>query len=278
MVVVAKRKKLNKNLMGVGLRPPHFHEIRKKPKGLAWLEVISENYLDEPLRQKNLLAFRKDFDISLHGVSMNIASADELSQEYFKKLKNLIDRIEPVRVSDHLCWTGAFTHRFHDLLPFPYNEKSLDWVSRKVNTAQDILQRELILENLSSYLRFDDSEMSEIDFMIELNKKTGCFFLLDINNVYVNATNHGFDPSSELAKVPKNLVKQVHLAGFSEGDKFLIDTHSNPVHDSVWKLFEEFYSTNPHIPYCVEWDDDIPDFSVVYDELIKAQKVIDYYA
>lgn len=264
--------------MGVGLRPPHFQEIAKKPKGLCWLEVISENYLNEHERQQRLLKYRENFDIALHGVSMNIASVDDLNLDYFEKLKKLIDMIEPVRVSDHLCWTGAYKHNFHDLMPFPYNKKTLDQVAQKVNQAQAILNRELILENLSSYLKFEDSEMSEIDFMLELNKKTGCFFLLDINNVYVNATNHGFEALEELNKVPVNLVKQVHLAGFTEGEKFLIDTHSAPVHQEVWKLFENFYSKQSEIPYCLEWDADIPEFEIVYEELLKADSLVKRYA
>lgn len=269
-------KKNLKKLAGLGFRAPHFTELLNKSSHIEWIEVISENYIGaKGLRIQRLESLREIYDVALHGVSLNIASESEINWNYLEKLKKLISRIDPIRVSDHLCWTGSYHHNFHDLLPFPYTLEMLKFISEKILKIQDYLGRELILENLSAYVGFDENEMSEYEFIRELHNRTGCFNLLDINNLYVNATNYGFDPYKELKHIPATMVKQVHIAGFSEGPGFLIDTHSKAVCDGVWGLFKEFYQTTRDVPFMMEWDAEIPEFPVLENEVKKGSLIIE---
>jgi uncharacterized protein (UPF0276 family) len=270
-------------LAGLGFRALHFQDLLANSRDFSWIEVISENYIDvAPERFQQVERLRQNYDVSLHGVSLNLASRDPLDFVYLKKLKELIAKIDPIRVSDHLCWTGNGGHNFHDLLPFPYTRQMLQYVGEKVQRVQDFLQREILIENLSSYLTFEESEMTEMAFLTELSQKTSSAILLDLNNLYVNSQNHqqALAPDLKLIENHIDRVQQIHLAGFIEGsfasENFLIDTHSRPVHADVWKVFSEFYQRHhqKHIPFCLEWDDDIPDFPTFFQEVKIAQSFL----
>lgn len=258
---------------GAGLRNVHYPELeRRPPKTIRWFEALSENYLDTFGRPLKVLEFiRKDFPVALHGVSLSIGTASGLNYTYLKTLKTLIDSIEPFIVSDHLCWTANNKgNNSHDLLPLPYNDETLKLIVNHVDEVQNFLKRPFVLENPSSYMSFRHSTYSEWDFMTILAERTGSKILLDINNVYVSASNHGFDPYTYLNAIPSSLVAQIHLAGFTDMGTFLFDTHSKPVFETVWKMFEHYIRTAPQIPFMIEWDDDIPNLEGLEQELDKA--------
>lgn len=257
---------------GVGLRPTHYNYLEEKPDTVInWFEAISENYMDSSGRPKIMLKkIREDYPVALHGVSMNLASADPLDFNYLKRLKLLVDEIEPFHVSDHLCWTGKDARNLHDLLPFPHTNESLEHIVNKIDQVQNYLQRNILIENVSTYMTFKQTKWKEWDFLTEIAKRTDASLLLDINNIYVSAQNHKFDALEFIDNIPRNIVKQVHLAGYTDMGDFLFDTHSKPVYPEVWKLFSYFIKKNPHVPFMVEWDDDIPEFPIVENEVKKA--------
>lgn len=264
---------MNCKLSGAGLRSAHYSELeQRKPCAIHWFEVVSENYIDSYGRPRHILMqLRKDFPIALHGVSMNLASAEGVNLQYLKQLKSLISEVEPFLVSDHLCWTGGSASNIHDLLPFPYTRESLQLVVKHIDQVQSFLNREILIENVSSYISFKDSEQSEQEFISEVARQTGCGVLLDINNVYVSAMNHAFDPKKYIDTIDTKYIKQVHLAGYSMHEGFLFDTHSHPVYPEVWDLFSYFISRSNQIPFMVEWDEDIPSLERLEQEMEKAQ-------
>ncbi len=266
-------------MLGMGLRSAHYHFLAQKPKTkINWFEAISENYIDTHGRPRKILEMiRKNYQVALHGVSMSIASASGLDEDYLKRLRILVDEIEPFIVSDHLCWTGLKDHNIHDLLPFPYNQESLKIVLNNIDKAQNYLGRNILLENISSYMMFLSSEMSEYEFMSEIAKKSGAKILLDINNVFVSATNLKLDPKKCLQQIHPDLVGQIHLAGFTDKGDYLFDTHSKPVFPEVWQLFSDYIKSAPNIPFMIEWDDDIPEFSRLEEEALKAKKIWDLH-
>jgi uncharacterized protein (UPF0276 family) len=213
---------------------------------------------------------REDHPVALHGVSMNLASSQKLDFNYLKKLKTLINEIQPFHISDHLCWTGSSQGNLHDLLPFPLTDESLDLITDRVSQVQDFLGQPMVVENVSTYMTFKQTSWLEWDFLNELCQRTGCGLLLDINNIYVSAKNHGFDPYQYLDAIPVQSVKQIHLAGYTDMGDFLFDTHSKPVYPEVWKLFSHYIAQAPEVPFMMEWDEDIPEFKVVEDEVKKA--------
>lgn len=263
------------NRIGVGLRACHYSEFETQaPPSVGWVEVISENYLPwktfaptEPIQ--TLLTIRKNIPVSMHGVSLNIASTDPLSFEYLGHLKNLIHQVDPIRVSDHLCWTGVNQKNSHDLLPFPLRSEFLNHIAARVDQVQEFLGRSILLENVSAYAAFSDSEMSEGDFLCELNRRTGCGILLDVNNIYVSAQNQKFDPLIYLHSLKDARIEEMHLAGFErEGDQ-LIDTHGAPVHEPVWELFRETVKLIGPRPTLLERDANIPEWSALEPELLR---------
>jgi uncharacterized protein (UPF0276 family) len=265
---------------GLGLRSPHYSHILENKPQISWFEAISENYMGtaggsggRPL--EILEEVRRNYPVVLHGVSLSIGSIDELDLKYLDSLKKLIDHIEPLWVSDHVCWTGVNGENIHDLLPLPYTEEALSHLERKILQAQDFLKRELVFENVSTYLSYKHSEMTEWEFLSELNRRTGCGLLLDVNNVYVSSVNLGFDPITFLNSLPKTAIKQIHLAGHSTTAKGLIDTHDGPVCDAVWDLFAMTLSIFGNIPTLIEWDDKIPAFEVLEAEAQKAQSYME---
>ena len=236
-------KNIFKNLgFGLGLRPTHYAEVLKNQHGLDWFEVISENFMGlegagagRPLRV--LEKVRRNHPVALHGVSLSIGSADPLNRSYLKKLKALIAHIEPEIVSDHLCWTGVDGTNLHDLLPLPYTAAALDHVVARITQVQDFIGRRLLIENVSSYVEFAHSEMTEWEFLALVAKRADCGILLDVNNIHVSSVNHGFNAHEFLRAMPAERVGQIHLAGYSDNGTHLVDTHDQPVSEEVWKLY-----------------------------------------
>lgn len=257
---------------GLGLRPQHYNEILDGPRRVDWFEAISENYMGpggKPLHYVERV--RAEYPLVLHGVSLSIGTTDPLNMDYLDGLKALAGRLQPMWMSDHLCWTGAHGRNMHDLLPLPYTEEALAHVAARVQRVQEHLGRELVLENVSSYVEFAHSTMSEWEFIAELAKRTGCGLLLDVNNIYVSAFNHGFDAQDFLSGIPKDRVRQIHLAGHSNMGTHIIDTHDAPVVDPVWELYADALRRFGPVPTMIERDDNIPPFAELVEELDKAR-------
>jgi uncharacterized protein len=260
---------------GIGLRSPHHREVLAASPDVGWLEVHSENFFGpggEPLRV--LEAVRARYPISLHGVGLSLGSADELSQRHLHKLKQLAERIEPAAISEHLCWSSVGQRFLNDLLPLPYTRAALDHVCARIGRAQDHLGRSLLIENVSSYLRFAGAEMPEWEFVAEVSRRSGCGILLDVNNIYVSARNHGFRAQDYLAAMPAERIGEIHLAGYEQEGELLVDTHSRPVYEPVWQLYAEALGRFGPVPTLVEWDNDIPELSVLVGEADKAQRLL----
>ena len=258
---------------GLGMRPQHFPEFMTGEVPVDFVEVISENFMVAGGRPLHTLeAVRTHYPVALHGVSMSIGSADGLRDDYLMRLKALADRIDPLWVSDHLCWTGNAHFNSHDLLPLPYTGEALELVCANINYAQDMLGRSLVIENPSSYLAFAEADMTEWEFIAQMAKRTGCFLLLDVNNIYVSAQNHGFDALTYLNAIPGDRVRQMHLAGHSQGKHLLIDTHDQPVPDPVWHLYDVACARFGPVATMIERDDNIPELSVLLDELAIARR------
>ena len=263
---------------GIGLRAPHYLEVMDNLPKLGWVEVHSENFFGGGSPLRTLLKVREHYPVSLHGVGMGLASTVPLNQEHLADLHRLCDTVQPVVVSEHLCWNAApgmtinEAMVINDLLPFPYTQESLSNVANRVDQVQEKLGRQLLVENLSSYLRFTQSEMSEGEFLSELSRRTGCAILLDINNLYVNARNLGVDAQTFIKLLPADAVQEYHLAGYSVRDGCLVDTHDHPVYPEVWELYEFALQHIGSRPTLIEWDSDIPALPVLMEEAMKAQQ------
>jgi len=255
-------------LHGLGLRKPHYADFLEDQVPVDFVEVISENFMVEGGRPRDILRrIRRRYPVALHGVSMSVGSADGIDRDYLRRLKTLADEVEPLFISDHLCWTRIDGFNSHDLLPLPYTEEALDVVCANVAMAQDMLGRTLLLENPSSYIAFADAAMTEWEFLDAICAHTGCDLLLDVNNIYVSAANHGFDPLAYLAGVPAQRVRQIHLAGHSQGRDLLIDTHDKPVPAPVWSLYDAALKRIGPVATMIERDDDIPPLADLLAEL-----------
>jgi uncharacterized protein (UPF0276 family) len=261
---------------GLGLRSQHFpYLLQHDDVTVDWFEIISENYMNNyGYARHALLQIAEKVPLVMHGVSLNIGSTDPLNYDYLAKLKSLASLIRPQWVSDHLCWTGIATHNSHDLLPLPLTEESLQHVIQRVLQVQDYLQRPLILENPSTYLEFQQSTLNEAAFFTELVKATQCGILLDVNNVYVSAHNHGYDPYEYIRSLPATAIVQIHLAGHTATGDLLIDTHDQPVPEEVWKLYQLAQQLTGGVATLLEWDANIPEYPVLVQELFKAKEVI----
>jgi uncharacterized protein (UPF0276 family) len=265
--------------VGVGLRPKHYLRILETPDparlGIDFFEAISENYMVPGGRPPRVLEeVRTRFPVVLHGVSLNVGSADPLDQGYLAELTALARRYEPAWVSDHLCWTGVRGRNLHDLLPLPYTEEVLAYVAERVMRVQDRLGRRLALENVSSYLAYQADAMPEWEFLLRIAERADCGILLDVNNVFVSAHNHGFDPERYLAVIPPERVFQIHLAGHSEAGPLLIDTHDHPVRDEVWALFESALRRLGPVSTLIEWDDRMPELEILVAEAARAREIL----
>ena len=260
---------------GLGLRKPHHRDaMRGAVAGVDWFEVITENFLVDggnPLRV--LREVRAHHPVVLHGVSLSIGSTDPLDERYLAAVAALCAEVEPAQVSDHLCWTSVGGHNTHDLLPVPYTEAALAHVVARVAAVQDRLGRRILLENPSTYAHFRGAELTEPAFLAELARRADCGLLLDVNNVFVSCTNHGWDPGAYLAALPADRIGYLHLAGHSRSGALLIDTHDAPVCDAVWALYADATRRFPAAATCLERDDDIPPLAELVAELDRARAV-----
>jgi uncharacterized protein (UPF0276 family) len=259
---------------GLGLRPVHYDAILNGSPNVDWFEALTENYLvpgGRPLH--NLARIRERYPLVLHGVSLSIGSTAPLDRDYLRALRDLARRIEPAWISDHLCWTGVDGRNLHDLMPLPYTEEALRHVSARVREVQDLLGRRLVLENVSSYVAYTSSTLSEWEFLRALAEAADCLLLLDVNNVYVSSVNHEFDADAFLAGIPVERVQQMHLAGHQDNGDHLIDTHDHPIADPVWQLYRRAVERFGPVSTMIERDADIPPLEVLVDELHAARRI-----
>ena len=260
--------------VGIGLRASHYGEFLDSHPQTDWLEVHSENYFGDGGYDLHVLEHvRSHYPVSLHGVALSLGSADGVRAAHLAKLKRLVDRIEPALVSEHLCWGALGPRHFNDLLPLPYTREALARIVSHVTQVQETLQRRILIENVSSYLQFRASGMSEFAFLAELAKRSGCGILLDVNNVFVNSVNHGFDPGQALLEIPKEAVGEIHLAGHSAAGELLIDDHGSRVVPQVWNLYETACRRFGPVPTLIEWDTSIPPLDILLDEAAMAARI-----
>ena len=261
---------------GLGLRPQHYTEILEGGDALPidWFEIISENYMLQGGRPIHMLdRIRERYPVVMHGVSLSIASTQPLDTEYLAGIKSLAERVEPKWISDHLCWTGVHGINLHDLIPIPYTEEALNHVVSRIEQVQDFLGRRIAIENVSSYVEFEESEMEEWEFVAELARRADCWLLLDVNNVFVSGQNHEFDDAAFVDAIPADRVVQFHLAGHSEGDDCLIDTHDQPVCDEVFELYGKALERFGPVSTMIERDDNIPPLAELLAELNRARSI-----
>jgi uncharacterized protein len=261
---------------GLGLRVDHYETIFNERPAVDWFEALTENYLvpgGKPLH--HLMRIREHYPMVMHGVSMSIGSAAPLDRTYLKQVKALAQRIEPAWISDHLCWTGVAGKNLHDLMPLPYTDEALKHVASRVRTVQDILGRRILLENVSSYVTYSDSRLSEWDFLRTVAEEADCLILLDVNNIYVSSVNHEFDPRDYLAAIPIERVQQIHLAGHQNHGDYLIDTHDYPVPDPVWALYADAVRRFGRVSTMIERDANIPPLAELQAELTAARHTAD---
>lgn len=259
---------------GLGLRPQHYADILDSEPQVDWFEVISENYMvpgGQPLRMLDKI--RERYPIVMHGVSLSIASTAPFDDDYLRGLRDLANRTDPVFVSDHLCWTGVHGVNLHDLLPIPYTQEALDHVVARVQHVQEYLKRPIALENVSTYVQFSHSEMTEWEFISEMTRRTGCWLVFDVNNVFVSAFNHDYDAAAFIAGIPADRVVQFHLAGHEHNMTHIIDTHDALVPDEVWDLYRTAVKRFGPVSTIIERDDNIPPFAELVSELNTARSI-----
>jgi uncharacterized protein (UPF0276 family) len=249
---------------GAGLRREHYGYVIDAHPRVDWLEVISENFMVKGGRPLQVLEkVRERYPIVLHGVSMSIGSVDPLNRKYLADLRDLARRFEPAWISDHLCWTGVGGRNLHDLLPLPFTDEAVRWVSARIRQVQETLERTMLIENVSSYMKFVHSTMTEWEFLTAVAEESDCGILLDINNVFVSAFNHRFDAGTYIESVPIERVAQYHLAGHSDRGSYLLDTHDHPIATDVWALYELAARRFGAVAALIEWDDHIPEFPIL---------------
>jgi len=265
---MTKRRPIASCSVGIGLRSPHVSEIAATRPELAFLEVHAENYMAETPALDRLLELRRDYPVSLHGVALSLGSAEELDRRHLHRFKALIERIEPMLVSEHLAWSAIDGTYLNDLLPLPYNETSLDLFCRHVEEAQEALGQRLLIENPSAYLRYRYSPIPEPEFIGEVALRTGCGILCDVNNIYVSAWNFGFDPVAYLDALPVDAIGEIHLAGHhaAEDVDILVDDHGSRVAKPVWELYAAAIRRFGSVPTLIEWDTNLPTLEVLLDE------------
>ncbi|MCW8444438.1 DUF692 domain-containing protein [Fluoribacter gormanii] len=259
---------------GLGLRPDYYEEILAQKPDLDWFEILTENYMvpgGKPLYYLDQI--RAHYPIVMHGVSLSLGSTDPLDNNYLKQLKELVTRVEPVWVSDHLCWTGVNGINAHDLLPVPYTREAVHHIVSRIQQVQDFLGRPILIENVSSYLTYKQSEMSEWEFILEIVKQADCYILLDVNNIYVSSVNHQFNPMDYIFAMPPERVAQIHLAGHSNHGDYIIDTHDAPVIQPVWDLYAATLQRLGPISSMIERDDNMPPFAELLAEINHARRI-----
>lgn len=261
---------------GVGLRSQHFEAFLNHAVDIDWVELISENFMMQGGRAHKVLdVIRRERPVTLHGVALCIGSDDPINPDYIQRLEALIARVEPAYVSDHLSWGSMHGTYAHDLLPLPMNEASLKHVIDRVQQVQDMLGRPLVLENVSSYIRYGASDIPEWEFVAAVARGAGCGILLDVNNVYVNAKNHGFEAKTYIDAMPAEHVVQIHVAGHTDCGTHLLDTHKGPIPASVWSLYRSALERFGAVSTLIEWDQDVPDIETLLDEAVHAESIMD---
>ncbi|MEO6183524.1 MAG: DUF692 domain-containing protein [Verrucomicrobiota bacterium] len=261
--------------IGIGLRVPHYDHILTRKPVVDWFEIISENFMVDGGRPLRILdQILEQYRVVQHGVSMYFGSAEPLNREHMRKLKRLVKRTHTPWLSDHLCWGSVDGRYTHDLLPMPYTFGAAKVTAQKIREARDFLEVPIAVENVSSYAEFHASEMSEWEFLSEVVELADCGILLDVNNIYVSSRNHGFDPFDYLNNVPAERVSQIHIAGHSKFEKYILDTHDHPVIDPVWKLYAHANKLAGFTATLLEWDDRLPSFDEVHHEALKANKFL----
>ncbi len=259
---------------GLGLRKDHYETVLAERPNVDWFEILSENYMvdgGKPLHY--LTRIRELYPMVMHGVSLSIGSSEPLNLEYLKKLKALYERIEPEWFSDHLCWTGVEGINLHDLMPMPYTEEAVAHVADRIQQVQDFMGQQMLLENVSSYLSYTSSEMTEWEFFREIAERADCRILLDINNIYVSAFNHNFDAYTYLHAMPAERVYQIHLAGHTRQDNIIIDTHDHPIIDPVFELYGAAVRRFGRVSTMIERDDNIPPLAELLNELDHVRQI-----
>lgn len=261
--------------VGIGLRAPHYRELLERRPPLAFLEVHSENFFADGGPALDWLErFRADYPLSLHGVGSSLGSADPLDPGHVGRLRALVGRFEPAYVSEHLCWSSIGGRHANDLLPLPFTAEALAHVAGRIGELQDLLGRVVLVENVSAYVRHEDDEMSEEAFVAEVVRRSGCRLLLDVNNVWVNAANHGFDARAWLGAIDPASVAEIHLAGHERSGGLVVDTHAAPVDPQVWALYEEALRRFGPVPTAIEWDTRLPALDVLLGEARRAQALM----
>lgn len=261
---------------GVGLRAPHYRKVLETEPAIGWFEVHSENFFGAGGQPHWFLErVRARYPLSLHGVGLALGSVDPLSRAHLDRLAELTHRYQPILVSEHLCWGAVDGHHLNELLPLPYTEEALCHVCERIDTVQTALGRRILIENVSSYLTYRHSTIPEWEFLAEVARRSSCAILLDVNNVFVNAVNHGFDPRRYLGAIPGQAIEEIHLAGFVEREGCLIDTHSAAVCMQVWQLYEELVVRIGPRPTLIEWDADIPALETLLAEAAQAQRILE---
>jgi uncharacterized protein (UPF0276 family) len=259
---------------GLGLRSAHIARVLSERPPIPWFEVLADNHTAPGgLVPRQLAAVRADYPITLHCVGMSLGGTDPLDYKYLRTLKGLMLNYEPSQVSDHLCFSSHASHHYHDLLPLPYTEEALRHVSERVQRVQDYLGMRLLVENVSSYLSYRHSTLSEPEFLAALTEMADCDLLFDVNNAYVNEVNHGAPARDFLQCLPPGRVREIHLAGYEDKGDYLIDAHNNRVSEAVWMLFSDVIRQLPHVPVLIEWDNDLPALEILLDEAARAERI-----
>lgn len=265
--------------VGIGLRSPHYDYIKSEHPAVPWFEVLIDNYMGRGGQiQQHLKDICEHYPITFHGVGMSLGSTDPLYKQYLASLKQMITDYQPVQISDHLCWTGFQNQYSHDLLPMPYTMEAALHLANRIEQVQDYLGHRILVENVSSYLQYRQSEMSEAEFVAYVCELADCDLLLDINNIYVSAFNHGFDAATYINTMPLERIKEIHLAGYEDHGDYLLDTHGHHVYQPVWKLYEYAVIKFGAIPTLIEWDTQIPAFPVLQQEAWQAKQIMEKVA
>lgn len=261
--------------VGIGLRSPHIEQILTESPDIPWLELLADNHLAEGgVDKMQLEAIAEQYPVTLHCVGMSLASVAPFNLAYCQRIKTLAKEVNAAWISEHLCFTSAKGIYSHDLLPIPYNRESLNHCADRILQCQDFFGERLLIENVSSYMAFQGTEMDEIDFIVELADKADCWLLVDVNNIYVNQVNQGLDGEQYIDQLPLERIKEIHLAGYQQQENFLLDAHNNPVSEPVWALYKRLIKRKADIPTLVEWDNDIPPLQIVLNEVKKAKNII----
>lgn len=262
------------NGVGLGLRPLHLAEVIRQNPVVPWFEVHICNFLNQGINHKQLYRIRQNYPLSFHGVNLNLGGSDPLDRTYLSRLKKAIDLYQPALISEHACFTTHDNRYFHDLMPIPYTSEAVANMAQRISIVQDTLGREILIENVSRYFSYEESELSEGEFLAAVCAETECGLLLDLNNAYVNQHNLNENLDDFIAQLPIAKVKEIHLAGYSEYEDFLVDTHSAAVSDDVWECYRRFCTGNNTIPCLIEWDSNLPPLAVLMEQRSIAQRIV----